>query len=66
MARTISRAAPGPGVQGTMGGPAPATGSRPGKRTMQFGDEVYLWILVAVEAALIGAFRSIFKRYHGG
>lgn len=63
---TASRAAPGPGVQGTMGGPKQAVGSRPGRRNIVWGDEVYLWILVAVEVGLIAHFRNMFSRYHGG
>lgn len=75
MARTTSmratsgnagRSAPGPGVQGTMGGPAPAVGARIGSRTVKLGDEVYLWILVGVEVAAISWLRSAFSRYHGG
>ncbi len=68
MPRMASRAAPGPGTQGTLGGPAqPSPGSsRPGKRTMTMGDEVYLWILIAAELAVIAAFRNAFSRHHGG
>lgn len=62
----VSRSAPSAGTQGTMGGIATPTGSRPGRRTMAMGDEVYLWILVAAEVALIGFLRSTFSRYHGG
>lgn len=65
MPRT-SRSAPGPGVQGTMGGPAPAVGPRPGKRYPAFGDEVYLWVLIGLEVGAIAFLRSAFKRYHGG
>lgn len=71
MARTMgrqstSRSAPGPGVQGTLGGPAPAVGARPGRRALQVGDEMYLWVLVIVEVAIIANFRRMFSRYHGG
>lgn len=66
MARATSRSGPQPGVQGTLGGPAPAVGSRPGKRNMQLGDEVYLWILLALEIGAISWLRSAFSRYHGG
>jgi hypothetical protein len=65
-AGTMSSAAPGPGTQGTMGGPKQAVGSRPGRRNVVWGDEVYLWILVAVEVGLIAHFRNMFSRYHGG
>lgn len=51
---------------GTMGGVATAAGPRPGKRYTILGDEVYLWILIAVELTAIGFFRSLFSRYHGG
>lgn len=64
--RVMSRSAPGPGVQGTMGGPAPAVGPRPGKSMTILGDEVYLWILVLAEVAAIMFLRSAFARYHGG
>jgi hypothetical protein len=30
------------------------------------GDEMYLWLLVLAEVAIIGGFRKLFKRYHGG
>jgi hypothetical protein len=30
------------------------------------GQEVYLWILVVIEVALLGGFRKYFRRYHGG
>jgi hypothetical protein len=63
---TTSKSAPGPSVQGTLGGPAPAVGSKPGRRQMVMGDEIYLWILVAIEVATIGWLRSAFSRYHGG
>lgn len=67
MARMQSRSAPGPGVQGTMGGPSPAVGPRPGKRLpMPMGDEMYLWILVGLEVLSISMLRSMFSRYHGG
>lgn len=60
------KAAPSPGVTGTLGGVPFAVGSRPGRRQMAFGDEVYLWILVAIEVAAIGWLRNMFSRYHGG
>lgn len=67
--RTVSRSSysrSAPSAGGTMGGMATAVGPRPGKRSNAYGDEVYLWILVIAEAALVGVFRSIFARYHGG
>lgn len=61
-----ARATPGAGTTDMFGGPTQATGSKPGKRNMQFGDEVYLWILVALEVGLMAHFRNLFSRYHGG
>jgi len=55
-----------PGTQGTLGGAARAVGARPGKYAMQFGEEVYLWILVIAEVGAIAWLRSMFSRYHGG
>lgn len=49
-----------------MGGPAQPVGSRPGRRQVALGDEIYLWILVALEVGFIAYFRSMFSRYHGG
>jgi hypothetical protein len=66
MARTISRSAPAPGAQGTLGGVATPTGSRPGRRQMTLDDGTYMWILVILEAGAIAMLRSIFSRYHGG
>lgn len=66
MPRTMSRSAPGAGTQGTMGGGAVPTGSRPGRRSTVMGDEVYLWILIFAELAVIAFFRNTFSRYHGG
>ena len=68
MARRTAHAtaAPGPGQQGTMGGPSPAVGSRPGRRQMKLGDEQYLWVLVIIEVGAIAWLRSMFSRYHGG
>lgn len=52
---------------GTMGGkPTSTVGSRPGRRVIQLGDEMYLWILVLIEVALIGWLRQQFRRHHGG
>lgn len=61
-----SRSAPHAGTQGTLGGSAAAIGPRPGKRLTIMGDEVYLWILVALEVGVIMFLRSAFARYHGG
>lgn len=67
MARHVmSRSAPSAGMQGTLGGPAAAVGPRPGKRLTILGDEVYLWILVIAEVAIMMFLRSAFSRYHGG
>lgn len=67
MARTTaSHSVPGPGTQGTLGGVKQAVGSRPGRRNVAWGDEVYLWILVGIELGLIVHFRNMFSRYHGG
>lgn len=63
---TQARTAAEPGQTGTFGGGAQAVGSRPGKRSMQFGDEVYLWILVLIEVGLMAHLRNLFSRYHGG
>jgi len=52
--------------QGTMGGPAPAAGARPGSRSVLLGDEVYLWVLVLMEVGTMAFFRNKFRRHHGG
>lgn len=54
--------------QGTLGGPAraPSAGPRPGRRQMLLGDEMYLWMLVAIEIGLMAALRRKFRRHHGG
>jgi hypothetical protein len=52
------------GPQGTPGGKARKPGVQ-GKR-MILGIEVYLWILVLIEAALTGVLRKYFRRFHGG
>lgn len=65
MART-SRSAPSAGATGTLGGKAAAVGARPGRRSIQLGDEMYLWILVFLEVGFIAYFRTVFSRYHGG
>ena len=52
--------------QGTPGGiGVNAAGRRPGAKLM-VGDEGYLWVLVAIEVALMCWFRRYFRRYHGG
>lgn len=54
------------GAQGTPGGTA-RPGRKPGGRQpSKLGQEVYLWILVVIEVAMIGGFRKYFRRYHGG
>lgn len=63
---TMSGSAPGAGATGQFGGPTQAVGSKPGRGSMQFGDEVYLWILVAIEVGLMAHLRNMFSRYHGG
>lgn len=53
------------GPQGTPGGKAnrkPGVAGRP----MKLGHEVYLWVLVVIEIALLGGFRKYFRRFHGG
>lgn len=52
------------GPQGTPGGKARKVGV-PG-RSMVAGQELYLWVLVLIEVALIGGFRKYFRRFHGG
>jgi hypothetical protein len=51
--------------QGTPGGKR-ATGIRPGRYPLKIGDEVYLWILIALEVGAIAALRHAFRRRHGG
>lgn len=65
--RTPSASNPAPGNMnsGTYGG-LRAASSRPGRMNLAVGDEMYLWILVLVEAFSIGLFRKKFRRYHGG
>lgn len=64
MARQSTMGRQPPGVQQVQGAPQTA-GPRPGKRIV-VGDEVYLWILVAIELIAIFWARSAFSRYHGG
>lgn len=50
-------------------GQQPATGGqrmRIMKNGGGFGQEKYLWVLVALEAIALGAFRHGMRRYHGG
>jgi len=72
MARTVRTPGVGgstngaPSHGGTFGGLKAAVGPSPGRKQLVFGDEVYLWILVAIEVTLISWARSAFSRYHGG
>lgn len=52
------------GPQGTPGGRARKQGG--GKGKMIVGQEMYLWVLVLIEVALIGGLRKFFRRFHGG
>ena len=52
--------------QGTQGGRARATGSRPGIPSLNMGDEFYLWALVLIEVFVMGYLRQHFRRHHGG
>lgn len=54
----------GIGSQGTLGGLRMGFGG--GGRKAQGIDNIYLWILVLIEIGLIGSFRHIFRRRHGG
>lgn len=58
---------------GTMGGPSlmgnqprSKVGTKPGRKQLLLGDEVYLWILVLIEVFLIGFLRQKTRRHHGG
>lgn len=66
MPRTVSRSSPSPGTQGTLGGVATPTGSRPGRRQMVMDDGAYMWVLVFLEVGVIAFFRNAMSRYHGG
>lgn len=72
MARTVfgnktNRSNPTPGMGGgTMGGRKSPIGGRPGSRSIQVGDEMYLWLLVIIEVATMGYLRHHFRRHHGG
>lgn len=63
-----SNTTPSGAPQGTMGGVGTRTsvGSRPGKRPINIGDEMYLWILVLIEVLLIAWGRKASRRHHGG
>ena len=50
---------------GTLGGTPTAAGGRPGRKLM-VGDEMYLWILLAIELLAMAILRNRFRRYHGG
>lgn len=54
------------GPQGTPGGQKRPARRPGGRQPLAFGINIYLWILVAVEIAIIGGFRKYFRRYHGG
>lgn len=72
---SMSNTAPSGVPQGTLGGvgatratstatpPRANTGNRP---SLNFGEEVYLWILVLLEVAIMSYLRNHFRRYHGG
>jgi hypothetical protein len=53
------------GMAGTPGGRKSAAGAGPGSM-LAVGDEGYLWLLVIIEAVVMGILRKRFKRYHGG
>lgn len=50
--------------QGTPGGLGRTL--RPGARSLQVGDEMYLWLIVLLEVATLAFLRNHFRRYHGG
>lgn len=52
------------GPQGTPGGKAFRKPGAAGKFSP--GQEVYLWLLVLIEVALVGGLRKYFRRFHGG
>jgi hypothetical protein len=41
-------------------------GAKPGRRQLALGDELYLWVLVALEVLTLAWARKAFKRHHGG
>lgn len=51
-------------AQGTPGG-LKAAGGRPGKK-LNAGDEMYLWLLLALELLAMVFLRNQFRRHHGG
>jgi hypothetical protein len=53
-------------AQGTMGGRAMPGGGRPGRMSVNLGDEMYLWFLLLLEVGAIAFLRNHFRRYHGG
>jgi len=54
------------GTGGTLGGIPRAAGARPSRINVNVGDEMYLWLLVVLEALAIGWLRQRFRRRHGG
>ena len=61
-----SNTTPSGAPQGTTGGRARSHGSRPGSMNLNLGDEMYLWVLVILEALTLGWLRNHFRRHHGG
>lgn len=53
------------GMSGTPGGRG-RMGMRPGARSINVGDEMYLWLLVLLEVGFLGFLRHRFRRHHGG
>lgn len=51
--------------QGTPGGRGFASGRRPGMK-LAAGDEMYLWLLLAIELLAMAILRKRFRRHHGG
>ncbi len=49
---------------GTLGG-VKSSGGRPGMK-LNAGDEVYLWVMVALEMLLMVFLRNNFRSHHGG
>lgn len=66
--RTPAASNPNPsGIpQGTVGGQAMPTSSKPGRSQIMLGDEMYLWVLVLLEVGFLAFLRNRFRRYHGG
>lgn len=53
-------------AQGTMGGQAMASSSKPGRSMLSLSDEHYLWGLLFLELGALAFLRNRFRRYHGG